>query len=122
MASVRRAFTLWPFSRAKNAASNRKITANPLKLPGVTAKSADSFCAIGVPFNNKSREKAIIISTARTRLVRLNHEFGCPMNDCEYARKSLRLRKQRDKQKAVGFAEKNRIRFNADCVSVIFNP
>jgi len=33
----------------------------------VTAKSADSFCAIGEPFNNKSREKAIIISTAHTR-------------------------------------------------------
>jgi hypothetical protein len=54
---------LWPFSRAKNAASNRKITAKPLKFPGVTATSADPFCAIGEPFNNKSREKAIIIST-----------------------------------------------------------
>ncbi len=32
------------------------------------------------------------------------------MNDREYARKSLLLRKQRDKQKAIGFAEKNRIR------------
>jgi hypothetical protein len=28
------------------------------------------------------------------------------MNDREYARKSLLLRKQRDKQKAIGFAEK----------------
>jgi hypothetical protein len=28
----------------------------------VTAISADSFCAIGEPFNNESREKAIIIS------------------------------------------------------------
>jgi hypothetical protein len=65
---------LCPFRRAKNAASKRKITASPLKLPGVTVKSADSRCAISVPFNNKSREKAITISKDKAGLLRVGTE------------------------------------------------
>ena len=87
-AFARSAFTFWPFNRPKNAASKRKITASPLKLLGVTVKSTDSLCAISVRFNNESPEKAITISTAHTRPVRLNCQFGCPRSDWEYARKS----------------------------------
>ena len=69
---ARSALTFWPFKRAKSAASKRKITASPLKLPGVTVNSADSLWAIGVPFNNESREKAITICTAHRKPLRLN--------------------------------------------------
>jgi len=48
--------------RPKSNPNKRKTTANPLKVLGVTVESADSLCAISVPFNNESREKAITIS------------------------------------------------------------
>src|SRR5262249_13956458 len=70
----RSAFTFCPFRRAKNAASRRKITASPLKLPGVTVKSADSRCAISVPFNNDCREKAITISDYKVGLLHVGTE------------------------------------------------
>jgi len=44
--------------RPKSNPNKRKTTANPLKVLGVTVESADSRCAISVPFNNESREKA----------------------------------------------------------------
>src|SRR5205807_10561808 len=66
---ARSAFAFWPFRRAKNAASKRKITASPLKLLGVTVKSADSLCAISMPFNNESREKAIRFLRGENRML-----------------------------------------------------
>ena len=127
---VRSAFAFWPFRRAKNAASKRKITASPLKLPGVTVKSADSLCAISVPFNNESREKAITISTALKRAVRLNRRFGRPKERLrvrlEVASASrLNLLLFARGEASIGHKaslEKSRIGFNADCVSAIFNP
>src|SRR5262249_14873465 len=82
-AFARRAFTFWPFRRAKTPASKRKITASPLKLPGVTVKRAESLCAISVPFNNETREKAITISAGHTKHARLNRRFVCPEDDRE---------------------------------------
>jgi hypothetical protein len=79
---ARSAFTFCPFRRAKNAASKRKITASPLNVPGVTVKSAESLCAISVPFNNESREKAITIS-GPGETGALNDRFACPKSDGE---------------------------------------
>ena len=65
---ARSAFIFWPFIRAKSVANNRKTTASPLKLLGVTVKNGDSRCAISVPFNNESREKAITICAVHRKV------------------------------------------------------
>jgi len=68
-----------------------------------------------VPFNNESREKAITISDPGETGA-LNDRFVCPKSDGEYARRSP------SREKDYNESLKKQDRFNADCVSAIFNP
>jgi len=68
-----------------------------------------------VPFNNESPEKAITIFDLGETGV-LNDRFACPKSDGAYARRSPWHEKDYNE------SLKKQDRFNADCVSAIFNP
>jgi hypothetical protein len=105
--------------RAKSNANKRKTTANPLKLLGLTVESAESRCAISVPFNNESREKAITNSPARRRPVR-PVRFVCTSKSMP-GRRKVPLFFAWEGEDDDSVVKKNAIDFNADCVSAIFN-
>ena len=81
--------------RAKSNANKRKTTANPLKLLGVAVESADARCAISVPFNNESREKAITISKIYKETGGSPCSFGWAGTDCEETARSFFPKKER---------------------------
>jgi hypothetical protein len=104
--------------RAKSNANKRKTTANPLKLLGVTVESAESLCAISVPFNNESREKAITISTGWNDAGALV-SFAQRANAASPKGRVFFCTPEGEYDDSV--LKKSAVDFNADCVSAIFN-